>query len=180
MAKLPLGMAGEQARQFAYKLGRQFVRPDDDWRPHLLMFNDSGVSVRPIDPIWVSTPAMKEGLAKVVLPDMVRVGRPTSVALVQSSWYYKGEADENGSLTDALRDMEFAEKHGVRNLPNKKEGVMIEAWDLNEYLIWVIPIIRSEIHPPRLGKMDKWDSSNMITFDSRWLPSVRAAMVPVG
>lgn len=150
-------------------IGKTFTKPDDDWRPLLVMV--AGKRVQIVLLLDLFRDETTKSLGEHVLVEMFLKFKPDLAALINSAWTVHISQDDPLAETT----MEMCRQFGVSNHPNRVEIVNVLIAGLGQEEGWNGLIQRSPDKPPALGVFNKSDR-----VDGRVVGWLRAAFQSIG
>ena len=122
------------------KIGETFTKPDDDWMPTLLLETETGPKIIGVP---FTGPDDKE-LFALILPELLRYSRATSMAFIVSAWVL--------AKSRPAAEVIIAREGGISKHTERREIVMVNLADDREGETWVAQISREDGGPPTLGE----------------------------
>lgn len=154
----------------ATKIPEDFTDPEDDWAPHA--FIEAGDGTQGIMPLaHLMTDEMKDALATMILPAVVKMAKASRIVLVLSVWTSKLATDEFNHESGQYAGPPPSER------PDRKEYVMVieytaEGVGRQAYA----QILRDGVHPPTLAD---WEDSGAVGAGGRFVDPIVAALKEV-
>lgn len=157
-------------------IGDSFTSPDDDWKPILIAQTPRGVKFHEVDPIWISSSDRKEFLYRVILPNFLKQWRATRAAFAMSMWYKTVSLPRENMKEHEIQNMPQVRQmseHGVRSMPDKKEGIFMTFIDRVHERTYIADIRRTGSSPPTL---DQFHLFNQAVVSGRVVEGIRKAL----
>lgn len=176
----PLSTFADHVCDIADQIAADFNSPDDDFYPVMIAFPGDGSGFQtfalPAELLGQGERG-KDILADEIMCPIIDAFGARLISWTMSAWIL----DLSGvkSMEEARRRSEEARRHGLRNHPDRREIVMINAMDAHDFENRTAEILRTETAPPTLGPWEDYKRKfpgQQPTVEGRFFSGLREAL----
>lgn len=155
----------------AYRVGNDFVDPDDDWVPIYIIVDKMGGALFTGD-------AHKHDMVQLVAM-IARATGAIGVGMAHSAW---SVAAEDMTKERAEEVLEYQERGGkIEDLPERREIVIVALYTASQCQIHTARIERREGKPPLLGEFRKsLDTADHQTVSGAMVDPIQESLMKIG
>lgn len=134
------------------RIGEEFRDPEEDWWPTAIAMTDTDkMDVMFLDPGFFDGTAEGKDRLVEILVQKIREDGVTTFAFAVSAWHLTIRPEDYDP-----RDPTF---HDLSVHPDRREGLMVHAFNAAEHIFSMAYIERSDTDPPRLSEWDTRDDA---------------------